>query len=63
VPVCYRLGDHPSVQLERADGGIEVVDGTELDREATTDIAGRHGTYRRLTVTIPHAVLVTEPGG
>jgi hypothetical protein len=63
VPVCYRLGDHPSIRLERTDGGIEVVEGSELGREASADIAGRHGTYRRVTVTIPPAVLVAEPGG
>jgi hypothetical protein len=58
VPVCYRLGDQPSVRLERADGGVEVVQGPELGREASADIAGRHGTYRRVTVTVPSAVLI-----
>ncbi|MEX1173122.1 MAG: hypothetical protein WEG56_10985 [Chloroflexota bacterium] len=55
-----RLGDRPSVRLERADGGMEIVEGTVLGREASADIAGRHGTYRRLTVTIPHGVLVAD---
>jgi hypothetical protein len=60
VPVCYRLGDQPSIRLERADGGIEIVDGTVLGREASADIAGRRGTYRRVTVTITGAALVGE---
>jgi hypothetical protein len=63
VPVCYRLGDHPSIRLERADGGIEVVEGAELDREASADIAARRGTYRRVTVTIAPDVLIAQPGG
>ncbi len=63
VPVCYRLGDQPSIQLERADGTLDVVEGTELSPEASADIAGRRGTYRRLTVTIPPRVLVGGPGG
>ena len=62
VPVCYRLGDQPSIRLERADGGIEIVDGTVLGREASADIAGRRGTYRRVTVTITAAALVGESG-
>jgi hypothetical protein len=57
VPVCYRLGDQPSIELERADGSSETVAGTELGREASADIAGRGGTYRRITVTIPPLVL------
>ena len=62
VPVCYQLGDRPSIRMERADGGIEVVDGVELGRGASADIAGRRDTYKRVTVTIPPAVLVGKSG-
>ncbi|HEX5826951.1 MAG TPA: hypothetical protein VFY23_05480 [Candidatus Limnocylindrales bacterium] len=57
VPVCYRLGDRPSIELERSDGGIEVVEGSELPPDASWDIAARRGTYRRLTVTVPRVTL------
>jgi hypothetical protein len=57
VPVCYRLGDRPAIELERSDGGIEVVEGPELSQEASWDIAARRGTYRRLTVTVARAAL------
>jgi hypothetical protein len=63
VPVCYRLGDHPSIELERTDGGAEYVGGLELGREASADIAGRGGTYRRITVTVPPAVLAAVTPG
>jgi len=53
VPVCYRLGDRSFIRLERSDGSIEIVEGTELSREVTAEIGGRRGTYRRLTVTVP----------
>ena len=57
VPVCYRLGDRLSIRLERTDGGVEIVDGTELGRDASAAIAGRLGTYRRMTVTVREGVL------
>ena len=53
VPICYRPGDVASIELERADGRTELVEGTELDREASRAIFERRGTYRRLTVTLP----------
>jgi hypothetical protein len=57
VPVCYRLGDHPSIRLERPDGGIEIVEGTELSREVSAELVGRRATYRRVTVTVQGGVL------
>jgi len=53
VPVTYALGDAATITLERCDGGSEVVDGTELDREASAAIFERRGIYRRLAVTLP----------
>jgi len=52
VPVCYRLGDHASIRLERLDGSVETVDGAELGREASAALVARRGTYRRVTVTV-----------
>jgi hypothetical protein len=54
VPVCYELGDRPAIRLERADGTVEMVEGSELGREASRELAGRSGTIRRLTVTVAH---------
>ncbi len=62
VPVCYQLGDHPSIRLDHSDGGVEIVDGMELSREATAAIAGRRGTYRRVTVTVNAARLSAGRG-
>jgi hypothetical protein len=53
VPVCYRIGDVPAIELERRDGALESLAGSELGAEASAAIFGRLGTYRRLTVTIP----------
>ena len=52
VPICYRLGDAASIELERADGGIETVAGTELGPEASVAIFERRGIYRRVAVTL-----------
>ena len=53
VPVVYRLGDAASVELQHADGRLEHVDGTQLDRTQSQALFRRSGTYRRVTVTIP----------
>lgn len=53
VLVCYVLGDHASIELERADGGRQTVAGSELDPEASRAIFERRGTCRRITVTVP----------
>ena len=60
VPVCYRLGDAPAVELERRDGSLETVAGPELGLEASAAIFGRRGTYRRVTVTVPAADLLPD---
>ncbi len=52
VPVCYRLGDAPAIELERRDGSVEQVAGDTLGVEASAEIFGRRGTYRRITVTV-----------
>jgi len=53
VPIVYRLGSGPSIELERTDGRVERVNGTELGRETSRAIFERRGTYHRLTVTLP----------
>jgi len=55
VPVCYLLDDASVIWLERADGLTEVVEGSELDREASLAIFERRGTYTRVTVGLPRA--------
>jgi hypothetical protein len=52
VPVSYQLGDRPSIRLERSDGRVETVDGTELGRDTSSDLVARRGTYRRVTITV-----------
>jgi hypothetical protein len=52
VPVCYRLGDAPSIELERRDGTLERVAGDELGPDASAAIFGRRGLYRRISVTV-----------
>ena len=61
VPVCYRLGDGPRIELERRDGGLEMVAGDKLGVGASAAIFGRRGTYRRITVTIPVGALLASP--
>ena len=58
VPVCYRIGDAPAIELERRDGGVESVSGSELEPEASAAIFGRRRTYRRITVTVDRATLL-----
>jgi hypothetical protein len=57
VPIVYRLGKGPSIELELADGRVEHVNGTELGPAASRAIFERRGTYRRLTVTVPPGTL------
>jgi hypothetical protein len=56
VPVVYTLGAHPAIEIEYADGTLEVVPGAELDRARAAALFDRSGTYRRLRVTVepPH---------
>ncbi len=57
VPVCYRLGDEPSIRLHLADGTVRTVVGAELGREDTEAIGERRGTVERLTVSVPRGSL------
>ena len=52
VPVVYRLGDVPGIELERADGRVEHVDGDRLDMAQSLALFERRGAYRRVTVTV-----------
>ena len=61
VPVCYRIGDAPAIELERRDGALESVAGHELRAEASAAIFGRRGTYRRVIVMIPPGDLLPDP--
>jgi hypothetical protein len=58
VPICYRLGDTPAIELERRNGEIESVPGQELGRQASAAIFGRLGTFRRITVTVDRTTLL-----
>jgi hypothetical protein len=53
VPVLYREGEVASVELEHADGRLEVVPGAQLSGQQSASLFGRLGAYRRLTVTVP----------
>jgi hypothetical protein len=53
VPICYRLGAVPSIEVEYVDGHTRTVGGSSLDRESSLAIFERRGTIRRLTVTVP----------
>ena len=57
VPVIYREGDVPTIELEHIDGHRDLVPGTVLDRSTSAAILGRRGGYRRVTVTIPSGTL------
>jgi hypothetical protein len=63
VPVCYRLGDAPAIELERRDGELEAVAGHELGVEASAAIFRRSGIYRRVSVTIPPGNLLPDSPG
>jgi hypothetical protein len=52
VPIIYRLGTVPAIELERVDGLTEIVGGSTLGPDASAEIFARSGTYRRLTVTV-----------
>ena len=51
VPVTYRLGEVPGVELEHADGRMVHVEGSRLDRAQSTALF-RRSVYRRLAVTV-----------
>jgi hypothetical protein len=53
VPIFYRLGQDASIELEHADGRIDIVSSTLLSADASRAILERRGSYRRLTVTVP----------
>jgi hypothetical protein len=51
----YRLGDVAGLELERADGRVERVDGALLERAQSLALFGRRGAIRRVTVTVAPA--------
>ena len=53
VPVVYRLGDSPALELEYADGRTEQVRGDRLERSHSQVLFGRGGEVMCLTVTVP----------
>ena len=58
VPVCYVLGDTPSLLVEKTGGGTETVPGDTLPREASAAIFARSGAISGLTVTVRRGDLV-----
>ena len=58
VPICYRLGGSPGIELELRDGRLETVTGGELGPDASAAIFERRGAYRRITVTVDRSVLL-----
>ncbi len=53
VPIIYTIAGAPGIELEHADGRIEHVDGTQLDKRQSAALFERRRAYRRLTVTVP----------
>lgn len=62
IPVVLREGEADRIDLERADGGCESVEGTRLSRETSLAIFRRDGTYRCLRVTVPRGTLRQRSG-
>jgi hypothetical protein len=52
VPVCYRIGDAHTIELEHSDGTVEILAGQELGPDPSAGIFDRRGTCRRVTVTV-----------
>ena len=57
VPICYRLGDAPSIELEARDGSTRTLAGRSLDQEASRAIFQRRGSYRNVTVNVDRGML------
>jgi hypothetical protein len=57
VAVCYRLGDAPSIEIEKGDGRTDFVPGDELSAAASRSIFERTGACSRLIVTVPRSAV------
>jgi hypothetical protein len=53
VPIIYREDTTAAIELERADGRREYVDGPELDERRSRAIFDRAQAYRRIIVSVP----------
>lgn len=56
VPVCYLLGERPSITLEHADGGSTAIDGCRLPEAESRHLFDRDGFFRSITVIIPDSL-------
>jgi hypothetical protein len=52
LPICYQLGDAPSIKLVQPDGTTEHVAGPELDEVRSRAIFERRGSWSRAVVTV-----------
>ncbi len=57
VPIVYQEATTAAIELERADGRREHVDGPELDERQSQAIFDRAQTYRRVIVSVPFGSL------
>ncbi len=53
VPVCYRLGQKASINLEFRDGGSTRIEGNILHEKESSDLFARRGLIRSITVSLP----------
>eukprot|EP00668_Euglena_longa_P018970 GGOE01023644.1.p1 GENE.GGOE01023644.1~~GGOE01023644.1.p1 ORF type:complete len:1162 (-),score=368.27 GGOE01023644.1:389-3841(-) len=57
VPIVYRIGDTPSIQLLSTAKGEVVIPGNRLDRHWSTQLFGRTGDIVSIAVVVPLAAL------
>jgi hypothetical protein len=57
TPICYRLADVPSIEVERPSGPIESVAGNRLPAAVSRSVFARDGSIARLTVGVSRGLL------
>jgi hypothetical protein len=61
VPICYRIGTAPSIEVEMCDATVRQIDGKTLPEQESALLFARNGTIRRISVTLDPAAFQPTP--
>jgi hypothetical protein len=55
IPICYRIGTAPSIEVEMSDATVRHIDGKALPEQESAHLFARNGKIHRISVTLDPA--------